>query len=141
PAPEGNPSRTETGRAARRSSNGIRDLHRRTDLLHRRTRHLARAAGSRAKDVPDRVRPGRELGAPGVDPLQTLQQVVDELALAVQAPDARRPAALGRPLLRLFRREGLVQVEDGTDVGVAGIRAALARGIRDHGLDLLAHDV
>ena len=52
-------------------------------------------------------------------------------------PAVRQPAAAHSRVSR--RREGLVQVEHGTDVGVAGVGAPLARRVGEHRLQLLLH--
>src|SRR5258708_40249507 len=77
------------------------------------------------QDVPHAVGVGRELRAAGMDAGQALQQMVGQARLAVQAPDARGPAAGGGPALALRRGEGPVQVADRADLGVAGVGATL----------------
>src|SRR3954452_25010030 len=57
-------------------------------------------------------------------------------AFALDASDAGAAAAFVNFCERLFAAEDLVQVADGTLIGIAGIGAAYACGIGDHGLQL-----
>jgi hypothetical protein len=66
--------------------------------------------------------------------------VLQQHLLAVEAPDAGGAAAGRDVLLVARRREDLVQVEDGTDLGGARIRAALARRVGHHRAHLRADD-
>ena len=52
-------------------------------------------------------------------------------------PAVRQP--FGGPCERFRRREELVPVVDGADVGIAGIGASLARRIGDHHLRFVAN--
>ena len=54
------------------------------------------------------------------------------VAFAFDAADAGGAAAVGGPFERFRRREQFMPVVDGTHVGIAGVGAALARGVGDH---------
>ncbi len=61
---------------------------------------------------------------------------VGEPALALDAADACRRAALANLLLGLFGGEDLVQVEDRANIRIAHVGAADARRVGDHRLEL-----
>ena len=82
---------------------------------------------------------GREAGAALLDWIQNLHQRVGGPAFAFDASDTRRTAALVDLGQRFRRGEDLVQVAHRALVGIAGIVAADARRIGDHGLQLLAN--
>src|SRR2546430_11663206 len=101
-------------------------VHRRPDLLHRSARHRPCAATPLVQDLHDPIRFLHELLASRADLLERRQHVLEQHVLAVQTSDARGAAAVGHELQVHLRREDLVQVEDGADIRVAGIRAPLA---------------
>src|SRR5262249_17509538 len=110
--------------------------NRRPDLLHRRLRDLARAARALVQDLDDRARLLGELLAPLADRAQRRQHVLEQHVLAVETADAGRAAAVRDELAIRRRREDLVQVEHRADLGIAGIRATLARRVGHHRTNL-----
>ena len=88
------------------------------------------------EDVFDEVWIGLEVAAAFLDGGQGLDHGVGKPAFALDAADGGGAAALGGSLLSFWRGEDLVKVEDGADVGVAGVGAVDAGGVGDHGLEL-----
>ncbi len=79
---------------------------------------------------------GFEVVAVGLDRGDAGDDGVGEPALALDATDAGGAAAGGCFRLDGFGAEDLVEVEDGADIGVAGVVATDARRVGDHGLEL-----
>ena len=113
-----------------------------------RTSSIVARATSRARsralvqDVPHRVGARRELRPPGVDPLQALQQVLDEPALAVEAADARRcgsPAAAHSWVSS--GEKALCRSNTGQMSGLPGSVRRLRAGSVTIGLIFCAHDL
>src|SRR5262245_55013016 len=76
------------GRSPAPSRDRIAQLHGRPHVLHGGGSDLAGLAAALAEDVPDGVRPRRELRAALVDGGHLLDDVVGQLRLALDAADA-----------------------------------------------------
>src|SRR5580693_10381909 len=64
--------------------------------------------------------------------------MIGHFRFAFNAADAGGAATFGGPHERFRRREELVPVVDGANIGVAGVGAALTGGIGDHYFGLFA---
>src|SRR5215469_14601062 len=108
---------------------------------HRACSELACAFGASFKNIVYELRIRFEVEAALLNGSEFLDDGVGKPAFALDATDAGGCTALAHSLLHLFGGKDPVQIKDGADVGVAGIGAADARRVGDHGLELGAHDI
>src|SRR6185295_9546230 len=106
------------------------------DFLHGLLGDATGALGALLQDVDDLPRLLGEALAALPDRGERRHHVLEQHPLAVEAADGRGAAAGRAGFAVRVGREDTVEVEDRADVRVAGVGAALARGIRDHRLDL-----
>src|SRR5882724_5891864 len=106
------------------------------DFLHGLLGDAAGALGALVQDVDDLPRLLGEALAALPDRGERRHHVLEQHPLAVEAADGGGAAAGRAGLAVRVGREDAVEVEDRADVRVAGVGSALARGIRDHRLDL-----
>src|SRR5216684_7830329 len=112
------------------------ELHGVVDFLHGLLGEAAGALGALVQDLDDLLRLLDEMLPALADRGQRRQHVLEQHALAVEAADGGGAAAGRAGLAVRLGREDPVQVEDRTHLRIAGVGAALARGVRDHRLDL-----
>jgi len=97
---------------------------------------LAGASGAVPEDSVEAIGVGLEVATALLDGGDLADDVVGEPAFALDAADAGGGAALPDFGDGFFSGEDLVEVADGADLGVAGVGAADAGGVCDHGFEL-----
>src|SRR5262245_33132123 len=112
-------------------------VHHAPHVVHGGARGFARLLGALGHDVAHQLGILFEFLRALADAADLLDDLLDERLLALETADAGRAAAVGGPGAGFLARIDLVQVEHRAHVRVAGIRAAHARRIRLHRLELL----
>jgi len=112
------------------------------DALHGLLGRLTRSGAAGVEDFEDLFGVLLVVEAAGADWLDPLDEVIGHGGFALDTADAGSGATLTDPFeaagIAFRSGEEFVPVEDGADVGIAGVGAAFAGGVGDHHFGFLA---